>query len=70
VICVDCGKEVNPVQPGVYRKVEGWERVRFGGGANQIVFRHETGEYLCSTCGEGRKVRSRFHISEGQQKLL
>lgn len=68
--CIDCGNEVDPTKPGVYRKVEGWEKVRYGGGANQIIFRRETGDLLCSSCGEARKVRAKYHIDVGQTKLL
>lgn len=68
--CCECDREVDPNQPGVYRQVSGWEKVRFGGGANQILFRHLTGKLMCATCGEASRTRAKLHISEGQGSLI
>jgi hypothetical protein len=48
--CVDCGVAVRPNDSTIYHRVEGWERYRAQGGANQITFRKEIPEYLCGSC--------------------
>jgi hypothetical protein len=61
---------VRPGQIGSYREVKGWEKIRPGGGANQIGMRHETGFLLCSGCGERRKMNARRGIDPGQETLI
>jgi hypothetical protein len=67
---MDCNDLVDPQKVGNYRKVEGWEKVRAGGGANAIILRKETGDLLCGGCGERRKLHSRMGIQPGQDSLL
>lgn len=46
---ITCGGA--PVKPGaLHREITGWEKLRGGGGANQIVARRETGRVACNPC--------------------
>ena len=68
--CVDCGDFVDPTKTGAYREVKGWEKVRMHGGANAIVLRRETGNLMCSGCGEVRKINARRGIHPEQDTLI
>lgn len=68
--CIACGDPVDPSTVGVYREVTGWEKVRVGGGANQIVLRLETGQLMCGGCGERKKLNVRWGVDEGQGSLI
>lgn len=48
--CAMCGDAVAPNEAGTLREVTGWEKVRPGGGANQIRWRRLTGRFLCPKC--------------------
>ena len=39
VVCLICGQPVDPNDQRAYRRVQGWERKRRSGGANQITLR-------------------------------
>lgn len=52
--CDFCG---GPVEGRIrFRKIEGWEETRGGGGANKIILRRTTGEVAHPTCVETRKA--------------
>lgn len=68
--CVDCNEIVNPNTIGVYREINGWARVRAGGGTNAVATRVETGRLMCAVCGERRKMHARHGISAQQTSLV
>ena len=47
-----------------YHRVEGWERYRTGGGANQITLRKVTDEYMCGNCMKMRQHG--VHVDQGK----
>lgn len=46
--CIYCEKEIDPSRD--YRKVEGFERSRSGGGTNAIRLREPKDEWACAPC--------------------
>ncbi len=52
-VCAQCDTPVRPNEPYTYREVVGWEKIRKGGGANQIRWRQPTGRVLCPSCRWG-----------------
>lgn len=51
IVCAICELPVNTnAKYGVQRKVEGWEELRKGGGANKIIDRKTTGIWRHSAC--------------------
>lgn len=53
--CGNCGSGVRYRDPDVLHKVTGYVHYREAGGANHVMLREETGEYLCGPCG--RKLK-------------
>jgi len=51
--CVYCDEPVLSTQD--YQRVEGWERKRAGGGANQVTLRTTKPEWACRACIESAK---------------
>jgi len=51
--CVYCDEPVLSTQD--YQRVEGWERKRAGGGANQVTLRTTKPEWACQSCIESAK---------------
>jgi len=64
--CVDCGESVNPRDAGTLVEVRGFAKHREGGGQNHVLFREETGRFLCSTCA----VRRKYGGSAKQESLF
>lgn len=50
--------------PTVLREVTGWSRPREQGGQNHVLFRVETGRFMCGVCAKRKEV------SGGQESLL
>lgn len=55
LVCGGCGDPVRHRDPDVLHRVAGWTHHREAGGANHVILREETGEYLCGPCG--RKLK-------------
>ena len=51
--CVYCDEPVLSTQD--YQRVEGWERKRASGGANQVTLRTPKPEWACRSCIESAK---------------
>ncbi len=51
-LCVVCGETVETRQAGNYRRIEGWEQTRRGGGANRIARRIDHPEWVHRFCFE------------------
>ena len=62
--CVICDEEIDlSVRSGWARRIDGWEEVRRGGGANKIVRRRTHGQVAHVACLDPR-------IADGKQKAL
>jgi hypothetical protein len=53
--CLENGEVVDPDSPLVLREVVGFARLRAQGGQNHVLFRRETGRFLCPRCAERLK---------------
>lgn len=54
--CTFCGDPLDPLAPGVYRKVEGWAENRGQGGAHAIALREEHHVYAHALCIQAAKI--------------
>jgi hypothetical protein len=52
VRCHLCGRDLTTTHMGVYRFVEGWEKVRSQGGTNAISMRKVHDQWAHGTCVE------------------
>ena len=52
VPCHFCGREVKTTDLGVFRFVEGWEKVRSQGGTNALSLRNSADRWAHGTCVE------------------
>jgi hypothetical protein len=68
VTCHFCDGELDPDEG--YRQIEGWERRRGRGGANQITLRSETGDYAHVACIQLELSRRRAGVTTGQEDLF
>ena len=50
VLCVFCEQPIDSEDRRTYRRVEGWEKPRSQGGANQITLRQSGDDHACSDC--------------------
>lgn len=54
--CDYCGDPVDGSSgSGNYKKVEGWVRLRTGGGANEVALRRDLEMYMHKTCMDLRR---------------
>jgi hypothetical protein len=53
--CIECKEMVDPDHPLVLREVTGFFRKRMKGGQNHVIFRTETGRFLCGGCARAKK---------------
>lgn len=63
---LDPSHEVDPNGYGVHQRVQGWEKPRDEGGANQITLREPLPEFACFKCIE----QAKRGISPAQKTLL
>jgi hypothetical protein len=56
---------VNPDREDVAREVVGYHRPREQGGQNHVLFRRETGRFMCATCVARKQATGRA----GQEAL-
>jgi hypothetical protein len=52
VTCEFCGRSLDPLDPGTYRRVSGWVQIRKAGGIHHIKRPQETGRFACKVCVE------------------
>lgn len=63
--CAVCDKTLTSTKEiGAYG-VKGWEKKRKEGGTNHLLFREQTGEFMCSTC----LVKKTYLVSPDQLTL-
>jgi hypothetical protein len=68
--CHYCGEEVNSTLGGVAYAVVGWEAIRAGGGANQIIMRTRVPEKVAHVhCARRAADRQRRGIAQEQEVL-
>jgi hypothetical protein len=53
--CSDCGRDVDPTDIRTLHEIRGFAKHRAGGGQNHVLFREETGRYLCELCATRKK---------------
>jgi len=61
--CVDCSLPVDIEHGLSLQEVLGFAKRRAGGGQNHVLFRQETGRWLCPGCAQARK--SKIHPDQG-----
>lgn len=65
-LCSMCGNPVNPKSKNTMQRVQGWEKKRSQGGANQIILREVLPEFAHVDCVDARKLG----ILPGQEPLF
>jgi hypothetical protein len=57
--CAECGEPVNPIDPGVFQRVRGWERKATSASrksGSDIVCREQLQEFAHNHCIQRRKL--------------
>jgi hypothetical protein len=53
--CATCGNEIVTVRGAAFA-ITGWEQEREQGGTNHVLWRERTGDVMCSTCVQKKKL--------------
>ena len=68
--CIDCGQPVDVTSPLALPEVVGFAPRRSQGGQNHVLYREETGRWLCPNCGNRRKSTKKAGTVPAQESLL
>ena len=68
--CVDCTLPVDVASTLSLREVIGFAKPRDQGGQNHVLYRRETGRWLCANCAARRKSTRKAGTVPAQESLL